>query len=90
MPEVEVQTETDRYIENPGQALSYLVGRLELERLRERATAELGASFDVRAFHGLVLGGGALPLPVLDDAVARWTAVNGTPGPVRPEGVQGA
>lgn len=71
MPEVEVQTETDRYIEAPGQALSYLVGRLELERLRARA--EQHPDFDLRAFHDLVLGGGALPLRMLDEVVASWS-----------------
>ncbi|GCB52700.1 DUF885 family protein [Streptomyces sp. NL15-2K] len=74
MAEVEIQSETDRYIEMPGQALSYMIGRLEIQRLRARAERELGAAFDVRAFHDLVLGGGALPMAVLDDAVAAWTA----------------
>ncbi|MET0133992.1 MAG: DUF885 domain-containing protein, partial [Kibdelosporangium sp.] len=73
MSEVEVQSETDRYIEMPGQALSYMVGRLELQRLRARAQAGLGASFDIKAFHDLVLGSGPLPMAVLDDVVARWT-----------------
>ncbi|GGN22806.1 uncharacterized protein (DUF885 family) [Actinoplanes campanulatus] len=74
MAEVEIRSETDRYIEMPGQALSYMVGRLELQRLRTRAERELGAAFDIQAFHDLVLGGGALPMAVLDDVVARWTA----------------
>ncbi|SEG92724.1 Uncharacterized conserved protein, DUF885 familyt [Saccharopolyspora kobensis] len=73
MPEVEVQSETDRYLEMPGQALSYMVGRLEIERLRDRARAALGAAFDLRAFHDLVLGSGPLPMPVLDLVVADWT-----------------
>jgi uncharacterized protein (DUF885 family) len=74
MAEVEIQSETDRYIEMPGQALSYMVGRLELQRLRARAERDLGTAFDVRAFHDLLLGGGALPMAVLDDVVAEWTA----------------
>ncbi|MGW0532079.1 DUF885 domain-containing protein [Streptomyces sp. NPDC003032] len=74
MAEVEIQSETDRYIEMPGQALSYMVGRLEIQRLRARAERELGAAFDVRAFHDLILGGGALPMAVLDAVVAEWTA----------------
>ncbi|PRX98127.1 DUF885 domain-containing protein [Allonocardiopsis opalescens] len=73
MPEVEVQQETDRYIESPGQALSYMVGRLEIQRLRARAEAELGAAFDIRAFHDTVLGSGPLPMPVLDGVLADWT-----------------
>ncbi|MGC9537120.1 DUF885 domain-containing protein [Streptomyces sp. UG1] len=74
LAEVEIQNETDRYIEWPGQALSYMTGRLEIQRLRTRAARELGSAFDLRAFHDLVLGGGALPLDVLDQVVARWTA----------------
>ena len=74
MAEVEIQQETDRYIEQPGQALSYMVGRLEIQRLRERAERALGGAFDIRSFHDLVLGGGPVPMPVLDDVVAEWTA----------------
>ncbi|MFH9088901.1 DUF885 domain-containing protein [Streptomyces sp. NPDC017673] len=73
LSEAEIQNETDRYIEWPGQALSYMTGRLEIQRLRTRAARELGPAFDIRAFHDLVLGGGALPLDVLDQVVARWT-----------------
>lgn len=71
MPEVEIQAETDRYIAAPGQALSYMVGRLEIQRLRDLARGVLGDRFDVRAFHDVVLGHGALPLRVLDEVV-RW------------------
>lgn len=73
MTELAIQAETDRYIEMPGQALSYMVGRLELLRLRARAQHELGAAFDIRAFHDLVLGTGPLPMAVLDEVVAEWT-----------------
>ncbi|MDA3626720.1 DUF885 domain-containing protein [Saccharopolyspora sp. WRP15-2] len=73
MPEVEIQSEVDRYLEAPGQALSYMVGRLEIQRLRERAREALGAAFDLREFHDVVLGSGTLPLPVLDLVVADWT-----------------
>ncbi|MFD9126973.1 DUF885 domain-containing protein [Kitasatospora sp. NPDC059571] len=80
MAEVDLQSETDRYIEMPGQALSYMVGRLELQRLRARAAAEAGPDFDVRAFHDLVLGNGPLPLSVLDDVLAgRLTAARPNP-----------
>ncbi|WP_250003633.1 DUF885 family protein [Actinoplanes sp. M2I2] len=75
MADVAISSETDRYIEMPGQALSYMVGRLELQRLRARAEHELGPDFDLRGYHDLVLGGGALPMGVLDDEVARWTAL---------------
>lgn len=73
MSEVEIQLETDRYIEMPGQALSYMVGRLEILRLRARAKQEMGAAFDIKAFHDLVLGSGSLPMTVLDQVVADWT-----------------
>ena len=69
-----VASEVDRYICWPGQALAYQVGKREIVRLRERARAELGDRFDLREFHGVVLGSGALPLPVLDANIARWTA----------------
>jgi uncharacterized protein (DUF885 family) len=69
-----VVSEVDRYICWPGQALAYVIGKREIVRLRERATAALGDRFDLVAFHGAVLGGGALPLPVLDDVITRWTA----------------
>ncbi|MCO1579789.1 DUF885 domain-containing protein [Crossiella sp. SN42] len=89
MTEVEIASETDRYIETPGQALSYLVGRMEFQRLRARAERELGADFDIRGFHDLVLGGGPLPLTVLDRVVDDWLKVvsrgsrTRSPGPAR-------
>jgi uncharacterized protein (DUF885 family) len=72
MAEVEIQAEIDRYIGYPGQALSYMVGRLELQRLRSVAQEALGERFDLRAFHDLVLGGGALPMSVLEGVVEDW------------------
>lgn len=74
MPEVDIQSETDRYIEWPGQALSYMVGRLEIQRLRAEAEQTLGSTFDIKAFHDTVLGQGSLPLSVLSDVVSAWVA----------------
>lgn len=72
MSDVDVFSEVDRYIENPAQALSYMVGRLEIQRLRGEAERRLGDRFDIRAFHDLVLGGGPLPMAVLADVVDEW------------------
>jgi uncharacterized protein (DUF885 family) len=61
--------EVDRYIVNPGQATSYMVGRVEIQRMRAEAQQRLGERFDVRAFHSAVLDSGSLPLGVLDEVV---------------------
>jgi uncharacterized protein (DUF885 family) len=67
-----ISNEVDRYIAWPGQALAYMTGRLEIDRLRRLAQEQLGSRFDIRAFHDVVLGGGSLPLTVLDEIVTRW------------------
>lgn len=72
LSEVDIQAETDRYIEWPGQAPAYMVGRLEIQRLRSAAERALGARFDLKAFHDLVLGNGPVPLNVLADLVHGW------------------
>jgi len=72
--EVEIQSETDRYIVWPGQALAYKTGQLKILELRERAQKELGAKFDIRGFHDEVLGAGALPLQELEERINAWVA----------------
>jgi uncharacterized protein (DUF885 family) len=72
MSDLEIGNEIDRYIAFPGQALSYMVGRLEIQRMRADAEARLGERFDIRAFHDVVLTNGALPLTVLDEVVRAW------------------
>ncbi len=67
-----VANEIDRYIGWPGQALAYMIGRLEIGRLRDVAKDRLGDAFNVRDFHGVVLGNGAVPLDVLASTVERW------------------
>jgi uncharacterized protein (DUF885 family) len=70
--EVEIQSETDRYIVWPGQALAYKIGQLKILELRERAQKELGSRFDIRSFHDELLGAGALPMQVLEERMNRW------------------
>lgn len=72
--EPNVQSETDRYIAWPAQALAYKLGQLEILKLRARDKAELGSHYDIRAFHDEILDGGAMPLDVLDTRVTAWIA----------------
>ncbi len=78
--EPEVQSETDRYIAWPAQALSYKIGQLKILELRERARKLLGDKFDLRAFHDQVLGAGALPLNVLETRMNEWVVAQNKGG----------
>jgi len=69
-----IQSETDRYIAWPAQALSYKLGQLKFRELRERARTELGAKFDIRTFHDEMINGGTLPLDLLEARTDRWIA----------------
>lgn len=72
LSEADLQVETDRHIEWPGQALSYMVGRMEIQRLRALAERELGTRFERKAFHDLVLSSGPLPMTVLAEVIESW------------------
>ncbi len=69
-----IEAEVNRYISWPGQALAYKLGELKIRELRSMATKELGAKFDLAAFHDAVLGQGAVPLDVLEQQINEWVA----------------
>jgi uncharacterized protein (DUF885 family) len=72
--EANIQSEADRYISWPAQALAYKLGQLTILRLREDARTQLAEKFDIRTFHDFILGSGALPLDVLEEGYQRWVA----------------
>ena len=74
MADSEVVSEVERYFVLPGQALAYKIGMLKILELRARAQAQLGAKFDIRRFHAVVLGSGSLPLSILEKQVDAWIA----------------
>jgi len=71
---INVENEIDRYITSPAQALAYKTGEREMLALRDRAISQRGEAFDLKAFHDVVLGAGAVPLGVLRERVAAWMA----------------
>ena len=74
-----VESEVDRYLSRPGQALAYMIGKLKIIELRDRAKARLGARFDIRRFHNAVLDQGSLPLSTLERSIDEWTSAQAAP-----------
>lgn len=74
LSEIDLKREVDRYMNNPGQATSYMVGQLKIAELRERAKKALGPKFDIRDFHEAVLANGMMPLEVLEQVVDGYIA----------------
>ncbi|MBB3342710.1 DUF885 domain-containing protein [Luteimonas sp. RC10] len=74
IPQAAIESEIRRYLIMPGQATAYKVGMIRIQALRRKAETELGDRFDIRGFHDTVLGGGALPLDLLEQRVDRWIA----------------
>jgi uncharacterized protein (DUF885 family) len=74
VPLTAIRSEVRRYLIMPGQATAYKVGMIRIQQLRRKAETELGARFDIRGFHDTVLGGGALPLTLLEKRVDQWIA----------------
>jgi len=74
VPRAAIESEVKRYLTNPGQATGYKVGMIKIQELRRKAEAELGDKFDIKGFHDTVLGGGALPLTLLERRVDQWIA----------------
>jgi len=70
-----IEGEIDRYIGMPGQACSYMIGRIEIQRMRREAEASMGDAFDIKGFHDRVLGSGLVPLGTLDRMVGEWARV---------------
>ena len=71
-PPGDIEAEVNRYISWPGQANSYMLGMLEIQRLRRLAETELGQDFDIRRFHDRLLGNGSVSLPMLDESIRYW------------------
>ena len=74
VPDAAIKSEVQRYLVMPGQATAYKVGMIRIQQLRKKAEGELGAKFDIRGFHDTVLGGGAMPLDLLERRVDQWIA----------------
>jgi len=73
-PESSIKSEVKRFLLNPAQATTYKIGMIAIQKLRDEARAELGDTFDWKRFHDTVIGGGSMPLPILEQRVRTWIA----------------
>jgi len=85
VPQEEAEREVERYMAWPGQALGYKIGQLAILDIRHKAEKELGAAFDIRAFHDELLQDGAMPLNILEAKMAQWIAAQSPPNPNAPQ-----
>jgi uncharacterized protein (DUF885 family) len=76
IPDAAIASEVRRYLVMPGQATAYKVGMIRIQQLRRKAETELGGKFDIRGFHDTILGGGGMPMDLLERRVDRWIAEN--------------
>lgn len=88
MSEPQATAEVERYVADPGQALSYKIGELKILELRERARAALGSRFNIRTFHDHILLGGSMPLTILERNVDRWLRAERSPSSSARNGLQ--
>ena len=75
-PDGDIRKAIERYIVYPGQATAYMIGKLKIMELREKARGELGARFDIREFHDIILTNGPVPLSILEENVGQWIAAS--------------
>jgi uncharacterized protein (DUF885 family) len=73
-PPGDIEKAIERYIVYPGQATAYMIGKLKIMELRDKAKAELGTGFDIRAFHDAILTSGPVPLSIMEENVGQWIA----------------
>jgi len=75
-PPGDIEKAIERYVVYPGQATAYMIGKLKIMELRDKAKAELGTAFDIRAFHDTILTSGPVPLSIMEENIGQWIAAH--------------